>query len=229
MVAVTGFPASPGLRIGLLGGSFNPAHEGHLKISLAALKLLALDRVVWLVSPRNPLKLASTLANYDERVARAKAAAVHPRLFVSGFEAEHGYRYTIDTVLHLKRAFRRTRFVLLIGADNLVSMARWKNWTRLFDEVPIAVFARPGWDLAAPASQAARRFARYRVAPHEAKRLAALRPPAWTYVLTTHDESSASAIREKGLWPPRNSVTATPHQKSKTEGVVNWKPGSWYS
>lgn len=209
---MTPFPAAPNLKVGLLGGSFNPAHEGHLAISLAALKLLALDRVVWLVSPRNPLKPAGTLADYEERVARAAAAiAGHPRLFVTRYERERGLLYTIDTVGRLKRAHAGTRFVLLLGADNLLSLPRWKSWTRLFDEVPIAVFARPGWDLKAMGSQAAMRFARHRRPLADAQALASARPPAWIYVPSTHDESSATAIRQKGLWPPRNSVTKSPH------------------
>jgi nicotinate-nucleotide adenylyltransferase len=212
---VTRFPAAPLQRVGLLGGSFNPAHSGHLAISRAALRHLALDRVVWLVSPRNPLKSESSLAAYDERFARAEAAvAGDRRIIVSRFEADHGLRYTIDTITLLRRTCRRTRFVLLIGADNLVSLPRWKNWARLFEAVPIAVFARPGWDRAAPASQAALRFARNRLPLSAATRLASASPPAWVFVPTTHDETSASTIREQGLWPPPNESTGNPVSKT---------------
>jgi nicotinate-nucleotide adenylyltransferase len=209
---VRGFPAAPLQRVGLLGGSFNPAHSGHLAISRAALRHLALDRVVWLVSPRNPLKSESSLADYDERFARAQAVVVgERRILVSRFEAEHGLRYTIDTVTLLRRSCARTQFVLLIGADNLSALPRWKDWIRLFEAVPIAVFARPGWDRAAPASQAALRFARNRLPLSAAARLASALPPAWVFIPTTHEEASASAIREQGLWPPGNPVSKTPH------------------
>jgi nicotinate-nucleotide adenylyltransferase len=212
---VTRFPAAPSHRIGLLGGSFNPAHSGHLAISRAALRQLALDRVVWLVSPRNPLKSESSLAAYDERLACAEAAvAGERRIFVSRFEADHGLRYTIDTLTLLKRTCRQTRFVLLIGADNLVSLPRWKNWTRLFEAVPIAVFARPGWDRAATASRAALRFARDRLPLSAARRLASTLPPAWVFIPSTHDESSATMIREQGFWPAPNRATGNPVSKT---------------
>jgi nicotinate-nucleotide adenylyltransferase len=207
------FPAAPGLRIGLLGGSFNPAHRGHVAISLVALKLLALDRVVWLVSPRNPLKPAATLADFEERMERAHAAvAGQPRIIVSRFEEAAGLHYTIDTLALLKRMHARTRFVFLIGADNLVGLSRWKDWVGVVNAVPIAVFSRPGWDLRAPASKAAQRFARRRLPVAEAPRLASCPPPAWIYLPFTHDETSATAIRRTGRWPPSNPVAATPHK-----------------
>ncbi len=199
------FPAAAGQRIGLLGGSFNPAHRGHVLISLAALRLLALDRIVWLVSPQNPLKAKDTLADYEARVKSAQSVtAGHPRLFVSRFEAERNLRYSADTIAALKRARPTTHFVFLMGADNLVSFARWKNWVQLFGAVPIAVFARPGWDLAAPASKAAQRFHASRLPLQAAPRLARAKPPAWIYVPFTHDETSATAIRRSGEWPPAN-------------------------
>src|SRR5262249_18473563 len=115
MRATTSFPAAPGQRVGLLGGSFNPAHRGHVLISLAALRLLALDRVVWLVSPQNPLKTKDGLADYDARVKSAGAlTAGHPRLFVSRFEDERNLRYSADTVAALKRARPTTHFVFLM-------------------------------------------------------------------------------------------------------------------
>jgi nicotinate-nucleotide adenylyltransferase len=203
---IAAFPAAAGQRVGLLGGSFNPAHRGHLAISLAALRLLALDRVVWLVSPQNPLKAKDALADYEARVqSAATMTAAHPRIFVSRFEAEQKLRYSADTIAALKRIRPRTHFVFLMGADNLVSFARWKNWTALFCALPIAVFARPGWDLAAPASQAAERFRHARLPLHSAARLALTPPPAWVYVPFTHDETSATAIRQTGEWPPRRA------------------------
>jgi len=204
MSALAHFPAAAGQRVGLLGGSFNPAHRGHLEISLVALKLLALDRVVWMVSPQNPLKTKDALGSYAARVARAQATiAGNPRLFVSQFEAEMNLRYSIDTVMLLTRQRPNTRFVFLMGADNLVALPRWKKWVTLFETIPIAVFARPGWDLAAPASKAAQRFRSARLPVGAARRLAAARPPAWVYVPFTHDETSATAIRQAGEWPQK--------------------------
>ncbi|MFZ1988383.1 MAG: nicotinate-nucleotide adenylyltransferase, partial [Alphaproteobacteria bacterium] len=194
----------PGLRIGLLGGSFNPAHEGHLAISLAALEALKLDRVVWLVSPQNPLKPRADLADYSERLEQARKIAAHPKITISNFEAREGLTYTLDAVTHLKRRHPRTRFVLLIGADNLAQLPRWKNWTRLFAIIPIAVLARPGYDRSALAAKAAHRYARARLPSRAAATLANRHPPAWVFISTTHRDESASAIRARGDWPPNH-------------------------
>ena len=132
---------APRLRIGLLGGSFNPAHQGHLAISLQALKRLHLDRVWWLVSPQNPLKPADETADLEKRLAGARAMDNHPRLGVSDLEREIGTRYTVDTLGWLTRRGRH-RFVWLIGADNLLQLPHWRRWRRLVRMVPIAVFDR---------------------------------------------------------------------------------------
>ena len=191
----------PNLRIGLLGGSFNPAHQGHLAISLAALEVLKLDRVVWLVSPQNPLKARTDLADYSERLEQARKIADHPKIWISDFEARKGLTYTFDAVALLKRCYPRTRFVLLIGADNLAQLPRWKNWTRLFAMIPVAVLARPGYDRSALAAKAAHRYARARLPVRAAATLAGRKPPAWVFISTTHRDESASAIRAKGEWP----------------------------
>jgi nicotinate-nucleotide adenylyltransferase len=191
----------PGLRIGVLGGSFNPAHEGHRAISLAALKALKLDYVVWLVSPHNPLKAEASLANYDKRLAYAREEARHPRILVSDFEARGGFTYTIDTLRALKRRHPRARLVLLLGADNLAELARWRRWSDLFKLVPIAVFARPGYDYAALASKPAGRYRAFRRREAAAPTLATAKPPAWVYIARTHRTESATAIRATGDWP----------------------------
>jgi nicotinate-nucleotide adenylyltransferase len=193
---------SRGLRIGLLGGSFNPAHAGHLAISLAALEILKLDRIVWLVSPQNPLKAPGDLADYASRLEQAHKVAAHPKISISDFEAREGLTYTVNTIAHLKRRYPTTRFVLLIGADNLAQLPRWRNWTRLFEMVPIAVLARPGYDRSALAAKAAHRYARARLAVTDAALLARCKPPAWVFISTTHRDESASAIRARGDWPP---------------------------
>lgn len=192
---------APGARIGLLGGSFNPAHEGHLRISRLALARLRLDQVWWLVSPGNPLKDEKTLAAYEARRAAAARLARDPRIVATGIERRLGTRYTIDTLRALKRRHPKLHFVWLMGGDNLADMTRWKDWRGIFREMPIAVIARPGYTHAARASVAAHVFAKYRRTPREAGRLAALRPPAWLLLEAWLHPASATALREQGLWP----------------------------
>jgi nicotinate-nucleotide adenylyltransferase len=187
--------AAPGMRIGLLGGSFNPPHEAHRAISLEALRRLKLDRVWWLVAPRNPLKDSSALPSLGPRVEAARNLARHPRIDVTGFSG--GSVYTADLLGDLQRRFPGTRFVWLMGADNLPAFHRWRDFEDIFARVPIAVFDRPGYRLKARASRAAQRFADYRVDETDAVGLADLIPPAWT--LLTHPLSglSSTALRAR--------------------------------
>ncbi len=192
--------AAPKMRIGLLGGSFNPAHEGHRHISLTAMKRLGLDRVWWLVSPGNPLKDTAKAPDLGQRVAAARQIARHPRIVVTGFEgarAEAGRPgpYTIDTLRFLKRRFPDVNFVWLMGADNLVSFHRWRAWEELFGLVPIAVLDRPGFRLKARASKAAQRFAFAAVDESDAGLLARMVPPAWTMLTLPLSGTSSTALR----------------------------------
>ena len=157
-------------RIGLLGGSFNPAHQGHLDISLAALKYLDLDEVWWLVSPQNPLKPVAGMAPFADRMASARAMARHPRIRVTDLEARIGTRFTADTLKALVTRFPGCRFVWLMGADNLAQISSWRDWTKIFHLTPIAVFDRPSYTIKALTALAARRFRR--------ARRQALAPPA---------------------------------------------------
>ena len=182
-------------RIGLLGGSFNPAHEGHRHISLEALKRLGLDEVWWVVSPQNPLKSGDGMEPLSTRVARARQVARHPRIRVGAPELVLGTRYTLDTVQALKRVYRGAKFVWLMGADILPQLVDWANWRELFATVPIAAFARPGWGLAALASPAPRTFARFRLGADQVRQLATCEPPAWCFIPSRLDEHSATAIR----------------------------------
>ncbi len=193
-------PIAPGLRrrgrkIGLLGGSFNPAHEAHREISLMALARLGLDEVWWLVSPQNPLKPVAGMAAMPARLADARAVARHPRIRVTGIEARLGTVYTADTVLALRRRFPGLCFVWLMGADNLIQIDLWKGWQRIFNAVPVAVFARPSYCFRALAAKAAHRFAGARIPEGEAQTLARRRPPAWVFVHGRLNPLSASAIR----------------------------------
>ncbi len=184
-------------RIGLLGGSFNPAHRGHLHISEAALKRLNLDEVWWLVSPQNPLKSTDDMADMDDRIAAAKAYASNPDIIISDLERELGTVYTIDTLVALKQKFPGHRFVWLMGADNLRQIPKWKDWRRIFRLVPIAIFPRPSYSTRALAGKAARRFAKHRIRETRASRLASMRPPAWVYLHTEPDTTSATRIRAR--------------------------------
>jgi len=197
----------------LLGGSFNPAHGGHLHISLMALRRLDLDEVWWLVSPQNPLKPVKGMAPFADRVAGAAAFAKgHPRIRVSAIEAALDTTYTADTIAVLERRFPHTRFVWLMGGDNLAQLPRWDRWIELMERVPIAVFARPQASLSTLAGKAAQRFARARIPAEAARRLAEMKPPAWAFFHTKLDPRSATEIRRKRVRPrkPKESATVTP-------------------
>lgn len=187
----------PGARIGLLGGSFNPAHEGHRHISLEALRRLDLDEVWWLVSPQNPLKAAAGMAPQAERIAAAAAVARHRRIRVTGLESLLGTRFTADTLAALVRRFPRVRFAWLMGADNLIQISFWHGWPQIFHTVVIAVFDRPTYSLGVGNAKAAQRFARERVGEGAAKTLADLPPPAWTFVHARLIDKSATQIRAR--------------------------------
>jgi nicotinate-nucleotide adenylyltransferase len=191
--------AAPGMRIGLLGGSFDPAHDAHREISLAALKRLRLDQVWWLVTPGNPLKDVSKLPALADRVAGAETIANHPRISVTGFDGGTGSGYTIDLLEALTRRFPEVFFVWLMGADNLVDFHRWKAWADIFSIMPVAVLDRPGYRLKAKASRAAKRFAPYYVDETDALGLALLEAPAWTILSHRLSGVSSTTIRETVL------------------------------
>ena len=186
------------MRIGLLGGSFNPAHDGHRYISLRALEQLGLDQVWWLVSPQNPLKGTADMAPFDQRLAGAGKVADDPRIRVSAIERDLGTRYTADTLAALVERFPEHDFVWLMGADNLLQIPRWRDWTRIFHTLPIAVFPRPTYSLRVSSCRAARRFARARVRRTRAKALAGMRAPAWIFLrIPLHPESATRIRRER--------------------------------
>jgi nicotinate-nucleotide adenylyltransferase len=187
-------PVACGLRIGLLGGSFNPPHDGHVHVSEAALKKLRLDYVWWLVSPQNPLKPQRGMASFAKRLeAATRLANRHPRMIATGIEAVLGTQFTIDSLRALKRRFPETRFVWLMGSDNLVQIPRWRRWQQIFSEVPVAVVTRPGSALPARQSKAANRF---KTAAHPADaRFADSKPPAWTVIEVKRNPASATRLR----------------------------------
>ncbi len=194
-------PHAPGLRIGLFGGSFNPIHEGHRLVAEQCLKRLALDAVWLLVTPGNPLKSHEELAPLAERVAAARALTANPRIHATGFEAAHDFRYTVDTLEWLSRTCEGTRFVWIMGADNLVQFDRWERWERIAQLMPIAVYARPGSTLRATASRAATALKKYRLPEAEAEVLAGRETPAWVYLRGVTSKQSSSAIRARNKAP----------------------------
>lgn len=195
-----------GLRIGLLGGSFNPAHEGHRHISLLALHRLRLDCVWWLATPQNPLKPTAGMAPLAARLARARAVAAHPRLRVTAIETRLGTRYTADTLTALRQRFPGVRFVWLMGADNLGQVSRWQRWTEIFHTVPVAVLDRAPYSLGVLNGKAALRFRASRVAPSAAGTLADRPPPAWLFLPGPRHPASATRLRAQGAGIPTDPL-----------------------
>ena len=191
-------PAAPGMRIGLFGGSFNPAHEGHRLVAEQCLRRLALDRVWILVSPGNPLKDHAELAPLADRVATAGRLLAHPRLDVTAFEAAHDFRYTYQTLDWLVAAAPGVDFVWIMGGDSLATFDRWERWEDIARTVPLAVYARPGATLRATRSRAAVALAPFRLPEEQAARLAGSRPPAWVYLRGLMSAQSSTAIRRAG-------------------------------
>jgi nicotinate-nucleotide adenylyltransferase len=192
---------SNGMRIGLLGGSFNPPHVAHRAISLFAIKRLKLDRVWWLVTPGNPLKDQGGLHDLNERTEAARKMANDPRIDISCLESVIGTRYTVDTISYLRRRASGLRFVWIMGADNLAQFHRWQNWRRIASEVPIAVIDRPPQSFRALAAPAAQALARYRLPENQAGRLADQRAPAWVFLAGMKLNLSSTGLRNPdGSW-----------------------------
>jgi nicotinate-nucleotide adenylyltransferase len=192
-----GFHLAPGMKVGLYGGSFNPAHEGHAHVAETAKRRLGLDRVIWLVSPQNPLKARHETADLAQRMAGARALATGPGMIVSDLETALGSAYTIDTVRALKARFPRVKFVWIMGADSLATFHRWRGWTQIMREVPVAVVSRPWISLKSRFSPAAIRFARYRRPSTRALSVPGSKPPAWVFLFGRFNFQSSTALRER--------------------------------
>src|SRR6201996_2889316 len=192
---------SQGMRIGLLGGSFNPPHAAHRAISLFALKRLNLDRVWWLVTPGNPLKDRGALHDLNERAEAARQMANDPRIDISCLEAVIGTRYTVDTITYLRRRTAGARLVWIMGADNLAQFHRWQNWQRIAASVPMAIIDRPPQSFRALSAPAAQALARYRLPENQASRLADQLAPAWVFLTGMKLKMSSTGLRNPdGSW-----------------------------
>ncbi|SFB10803.1 nicotinate-nucleotide adenylyltransferase [Poseidonocella pacifica] len=190
---------APGMTVGLLGGSFDPPHAGHLHISQEALKRFGLDQVWWLVSPGNPLKAAGP-APIARRMAACRDLARDPRIHISDFEARAGTRVTADTLAALQNVYPSVRFTWLMGADNLAQLHRWGRWREIMARVPVGVLARPGDRIAARLAPAARIYRHAMLKAGEAPLLSRAEAPAWCFLNVPMRDESSSAIRARGEW-----------------------------
>ncbi|MCA3649715.1 MAG: nicotinate-nucleotide adenylyltransferase [Methylobacterium sp.] len=199
-------PTSPGLGVGLFGGSFNPPHEGHRLVAETALRRLGLDQVWWIVTPGNPLKSNSELPSQAERMALVRdLVGADRRMVVTGIEAEIGTRYTEQTIRFLRSRLPQVNFVWLMGADNLADFHRWKNWRNIAGLVPMAIIDRPGATLKAASSPAARMLARFRIDESDGRILPRLAAPRWLFLHGKRSPQSSTALREKAQarhWAP---------------------------
>ena len=191
--------ALAGQRIGLLGGSFDPPHAGHLHITKQALKRFQLDRVWWMVTPGNPLKTRGP-AQIGRRVKACLDLVDDPRIVVTDIETRLGTRYTAATLQALLARYGGVRFVWLMGSDSLADFHQWKDWDKILKTVPVGVLARPGQQLAAGGSRAARRFARYRIPSRRAAALPFRKAPAWCLLNGPMVDMSSTEIRAQGDW-----------------------------
>ncbi len=191
-------PPPPGNRIGLLGGSFNPAHEGHLHITELALKHLALDRVMWLVSMQNPLKSTEDMASFDERMEHCEHMARHnPNIIISDVEHKLGTTFSADTLGQLTARFPKIGFVWIMGADNMLQIDQWKEWKSIFDILPIAIFSRPDYSESVLSCNAAMHFSGHRMDALKSAELVDATAPAWMFLETPTNPESSTRIRSQ--------------------------------
>lgn len=192
-----GFTLTPGMRVGLFGGSFNPAHEGHAHVAETARQRLGLDRVIWLVSPQNPLKSSHETAPLAARMEGVRRIAHGPAMIVSDVESRFGSQYSIDTIRALKARFPGVHFVWIMGADSLATFHRWRGWTQIMAEVPVAVVSRPWISMKSRFSPAARRFSPAQRPSAQARLIPGSSPPAWVFLTGPLNFQSSTALRER--------------------------------
>ena len=195
-------PLAKGQRTGLLGGSFNPAHDGHLHISNLALKHLNLDCVWWMISPQNPLKSVDGMASLEQRMEKACEVAKNSNIMVTDIERKLGTQYTSNTLPALRKMFPKSQFVWLMGSDNLTQIEQWHQWETIFMTLPVAIFARSAYSNDAENAKSVKQFAPFQVIEADASTLADMKPPAWAFFQTPLNPESATEIRSRtnGNW-----------------------------
>jgi nicotinate-nucleotide adenylyltransferase len=196
-----GLSLSPGMRVGLFGGSFNPPHTGHLHVAETARIRLGLDKVVWLVSPQNPLKSSGETAGLEQRMAWVRDLAHGPDMIVSDVETRIDTQWTVDTLRLLKARHPGVKFVWIMGSDNLMGFHHWKGWTDIARLMPMAVVARPGSILGSRFAPTSTFFADRRVPASRAPILAEMEAPAWVYLTAPLNPQSSTAIRKARTTP----------------------------
>ncbi len=194
------------MTVGLLGGSFDPPHAGHVHITREALKRFGLDQVWWLVSPGNPLK-EDAPARLERRMAAAHAIMQHPRVRISDFEARAGTRYTAQTIVELQATYPGVRFVWLMGADNLNQFHKWKDWREIMARVPVGILARPKERTRARTARAARVFRAARIEAPQSHLLARMSAPAWCFLNVPMSDQSSTKLRRSGQWIKEDTGT----------------------
>lgn len=197
---------SRAISIGLLGGSFNPAHAGHLQLARYALTHLRLDQVWLMVSPGNPLKPRLGMAPFEDRLASAHALADGRRIIATDIEARLNKRYTVETIALLRLRFPNARFVWLMGADGLVTLTRWRRWRDLALHVPMAVVPRPGCNRTALSGRATHALSHLRVPPRQGPIMSRSKGGVWAFLPAPQNGISATALRDSGNYPAARSL-----------------------
>ncbi|PLW76416.1 nicotinate-nucleotide adenylyltransferase [Cohaesibacter celericrescens] len=189
-------PVSPGMKVGLYGGSFNPAHDGHRHVAITALRRLGLDRIWCLVTPGNPLKDISALPTLETRLSGTAQVMNHPKIDITGAEKKAGTRYTAETLDWIQLRTRGIDLVWVMGADNLKQFHKWQRWQDILTRIPVAIIDRPGYSLSPLYATAAHHFAHARIPSHREKALATMACPAWTFLYGPRSNLSSTALRQ---------------------------------
>ncbi|MDG2187542.1 MAG: nicotinate (nicotinamide) nucleotide adenylyltransferase [Hyphomicrobiales bacterium] len=189
--------ASSNQRIGILGGSFNPSHDGHIKISEAALKKLNLDIIWWVVSPRNPLKKYDVLFDFKKRTSSAKNKLKTSKIIINDIEQRTGTIYTIGTIEYLKKKYPNTKFIWIMGADNLRYFHLWMEWEKIIKEIPIAIIDRPSSSLDVSSTIFANKYKKYRIDENDASYIINSKKPCWIFLHNKLNFNSSTEIRKK--------------------------------
>ena len=188
-------PITPGSKIGLFGGSFNPAHEWHFQVSNNALKELNLDKIIWLVSSQNPLKDSKDLMKFEERFASAQKQAKSEYFFVSDFEKKNNIKYSVETVSKVKNIYPETKFVWIMGSDCAAEISQWKEWETFLNLIPIAIYPRPSFKISSKKLDIIKEKAKKIEEGDQLTFINAI-PPAITFIPGPMSDISSTQIRE---------------------------------